>query len=856
MKSGLLIIVILLGYIIHGICQKSNDVFVDNEGVMRWPDGKEVYGFGVNYTVPFAHAYRSANRLGVDPKKAIDDDVYHFARLGFDAYRVHVWDTEISDSVGNLLENEHLELFDYMLNEMKKRGLKFILTPIAFWGNGWPEPNEKTPGFSHKFGKEACLTNEDAIKAQENYLYQFLNHVNQYTGLAYKDDPDIVAVEISNEPHHREAAPKVTDYISRLVRSMRNTGCAKPIFYNVSHSVHLAEAYFNAHIQGGTFQWYPTGLGFQKELRGNMLPNVDNYAIPFDDMIKKSKGAKIVYEFDAADVGRSYIYPAMARSFRSAGIQWATHFSYDPTFMAYANTEYNTHFMNLAYAPQKALSLKIASEVFHQIPMGKYFGTYPENTTFDDFHVSYEHDLAEMVTQEKFFYTNHTSTAPKSMDKLNEIAGFGNSSVVRYGGAGAYFLDRLDKGIWRLEVMPDAIWIDNLFGRNSLDNTRAVIKYRSWLMKINLPDLGNNFAIEPLNEGNRVYPEVKGTEFTISPGTYLVRREGVHSEFTGDNKWKNIKLNEFIAPETTVERTVVAHTPIQEIETGNAYTLTATVVASAETVGVAAWVISRYRGKRYEMKEKSAYEYSVTIPADDVEEGFLRYYILLDDGKEVTTYPGEIAKQPSDWDFPVPEPYQVKVLSSSSRIFLFDALTDYKYINSPWTRGLKLEPLAEPGKAAYHMNPEKLFVQDLENTKTGVINDFSMRFFFGDKLIGRKNSLKSKKCLVVSGNALNGKNCSIQVALVDNQGQAYGAVMEFSTSSAEYKVMLSDLKPVKLVTLPRPYPSFLPYYFEREQAETFDIGKIEALQLSIGPGISKEDLESRHGIAIENIWLD
>lgn len=132
-------------------------------------------------------------------------DVYHFARRGFDAYRVHVWDTEISDSVGNLLQNEHLDLFDYMLAKMKARGINSILTPIAYWGNGFPEPNEHTPGFSRKYGKDACLTNEDAIKAQENYLYQFLNHVNPYTGLAYKDDPSIIAFEISNEPHHREA---------------------------------------------------------------------------------------------------------------------------------------------------------------------------------------------------------------------------------------------------------------------------------------------------------------------------------------------------------------------------------------------------------------------------------------------------------------------------------------------------------------------------------------------------------------------------------------------------------------------------------------------------------------------------
>ena len=43
-------------------------------------------------------------RLGVDPKEAIEQDVYHFARLGFNAYRIHIWDVEISDRKGNLIE--------------------------------------------------------------------------------------------------------------------------------------------------------------------------------------------------------------------------------------------------------------------------------------------------------------------------------------------------------------------------------------------------------------------------------------------------------------------------------------------------------------------------------------------------------------------------------------------------------------------------------------------------------------------------------------------------------------------------------------------------------------------------------
>src|SRR5580698_5971050 len=115
-------------------------VYVDKLGVLRWTkDHKEAAFFGVNYTVPFAYSYRAHRALGVDPEEAIRQDVYHLARLGLDAFRVHVWDTEISDSTGNLLENEHLRLFDFLLAELKQRNIRIILTPIAFWGNGYPE---------------------------------------------------------------------------------------------------------------------------------------------------------------------------------------------------------------------------------------------------------------------------------------------------------------------------------------------------------------------------------------------------------------------------------------------------------------------------------------------------------------------------------------------------------------------------------------------------------------------------------------------------------------------------------------------------------------------------------------------
>jgi beta-glucosidase/6-phospho-beta-glucosidase/beta-galactosidase len=138
----------------------KNEVYIDQQGRMRWQkDHSEVYLFGVNYTVPFAYGYRSVKALNKDLEKEIDEDVYHLARMGADAFRVHIWDTEISDTSGNLLENEHLKLFDYLVYKLKQRNIKLIITPIAFWGNGYPQRDEKTAGFSSKYNKGQATVN-------------------------------------------------------------------------------------------------------------------------------------------------------------------------------------------------------------------------------------------------------------------------------------------------------------------------------------------------------------------------------------------------------------------------------------------------------------------------------------------------------------------------------------------------------------------------------------------------------------------------------------------------------------------------------------------------------------------------
>jgi len=834
-------------------------VFVNEKGVMRYEKtNEEVKGFGVNYSVPFAHAYRAAKRLNLDIKKAIDDDVYHFTRLGFDLYRLHVWDTEISDTLGNLINNEHLDTFDYLLKKLKDHDINYVITPIAFWGNGWPEPDSDSPGFSHKYAKEEALYNEAAIKAQENYLYQFINHINPYTGVAYKNEPNIIAFEISNEPHHKGDPKKVTNFIKGMVKSMRKTGTKKPIFYNISHGVHFIDAYFEAGINGGTFQWYPTGLGYGQELQGNMLPNVNDYNIPFEKQIKKHQGAKLVYEFDAADIGKSYIYPAMARSFRTAGIQIGTHFAYDPTYMAYANTEYNTHYMNLIYTPQKALSLKIAGEVFHEIPMYKSFGKYPANKTFDNFKVDYENDIAIYNSDEKFFYTNTTHLAPKNEKTLKEIAGSENSSIIKYNGSGAYFLDKINSGIWRLEVLPDAVWVNNPFGKNSPKKTVGIVKWKEHTMTIDLNDLGINFRIEAINEGNNYLPVSVKNTFKIKPGTYIISEKEAKKSWLKTDAFKTNKLNDFVSPKTTVNKTWFKHDAISEVTENREIELSAQIVSDKEIKEV---TVLGYNSSNEYFNSKMILNgnetFAAKIPADKVKRGFVNYNIVVktEDNKEVT-YPSGKEGNLYDWDFYAREPYKIRVVPGTNPIYLFDANTDVDLLISTWRPSFKLVPTNKKDEAEYQMNLDKLFYPDSENLNATPIYDYSFKHFIGKPLKEREFDLKSKTALIFYGRALNNKSVKLQIALVMKDGASFGNMIEIGTEMKAYSLSLSALNPVKTVTLPRPYPSFLPYYFEHHNTSEFDITKIESVQFSIGPTLTKKEQQEQHGIGFIKLWLD
>src|SRR6185503_19202430 len=118
---------------------------------------------------------------------------------------------------------------------------------------------------------------------------------------------------------------------------------------------------------------------------------------------------------------------------------------------------------------------------------------------------------------QQFYYSNTTNTKPLNNKTLAHIAGVGSSPVVAYNGSGAYFLDKVEEGAWRLEVMPDAIHIRDPFERASPRKEVTRIQWQKNRMQIMLDELGSGFDLKAINDGNTYNTTSAGTSFLVQP---------------------------------------------------------------------------------------------------------------------------------------------------------------------------------------------------------------------------------------------------------------------------------------------------------------------------------------------------
>lgn len=480
---------------------------------MRWSDDRgEVAVLGVNYYAPFALEYERLRKLGRDVKATISGDVAHFRRMGLTAVRLHCFDREMSTHVGGFVDNDYVDALDWLISECASNGIYSVLTPIAGWGG------YGTNGFSCSHDIREITSDLGLRKAAVRFEREFAEHVNRYTGRRYADDPCVLCFELINEPEYPPGSTgeQIAEFANALLDGIRRSGTKKPVFYSATWNRRY-DCMPKLRTDGVSGVYYPTGLRAGHTLPFLQLSRVKKSSLACDSGL--SGKAKMIYEFDAADTPGAYMYPAMARLFRSEGVQSATQFQYDPTPLAGNNASFRTHYLNLVYTPAKAMSLALAAEVFRRLPRGVPFSSARNEMTFPPFRINADANLSEMLTEADFIYTATTQTKIHEPEKLRRVWGCGSSQVAGSTGTGCYFLDRAADGVWRLQLYPSVMPCADPHEGGAWKKT--VVLPDSPELTVRLPDLGVAFSVWRMKDGSSAGAAREG-RIVIAPGDYVL----------------------------------------------------------------------------------------------------------------------------------------------------------------------------------------------------------------------------------------------------------------------------------------------------------------------------------------------
>ena len=844
-------------------------VVLDPDGVVRWRDsGEEVRLFGANYCLMSGSDFRMAGLVGGDRKAMIDEDLAHFARMGWTALRLCSWgDWENSDRDGNLIANEHLDLLDYLIARARARGIYLLLTPIHTYDPAFADQMGKPTtnvGFSRYFPRDRMGTDPAAIAAQVNYIRQLLQHLNPYTGVALKDEAAVLFVEPINEPvHHPEDPAAAVRYIDSLVAAVRGTGCTKLTFFNVTQDIRIAGAIHDSKVDGVSFGWYPSGLVAGHTLQGNFLPAVDAYP----EMLRSELRGRprIVYEFDQADLLTATLYPAMVRTFRSVGAQLATMFAYDMLQTAQYNLGWQTHFLNLVHTPRKAVSAAIAAEAMRRLPAYQSYGAYPENTSFGDFRVSYDGDLSELNAPDAFMSAGPSATRPRDPAALRQIIGFGSSALVQYEGTGAYFLDKVRGGLWRLELYPDQVMVRDPFEQPRPDKTVSRLLYRIWPMTVRLPDLGERFFAIPIRVPGEPSPQTEPANearFLVQPGVWLLSHDGQVDRASLPPRIARVGFDEYhVNPRVSNPDQILSLTP-SEFVAGEPASVRVTVANDVLPDAVRLWMRpagSRRFGEAVPMRRATGNEYTAELPAAGLGPGLYEYVVSAATGARTITFPGGSAQEPGQWPFQAEAPWSFRVTPAGTPLRLFDPKKDFKRLG--------FVRVSEKVRSDFfRIGPgDRADESALELRMPGLGADTPPRYaaeiYVGDLMGARSADVARARAVEIRLRALRGTRRTVELDLIERDGTAWSTTVAAPPDWSSVEIPWSDLRVTRSILIPSPYPQQWDYWRASPRSrggagDRINVAALERLQFVVFPGSVGERVDDAPGVALQAVYLD
>jgi hypothetical protein len=554
------------------------------------------------------------------------------------------------------------------------------------------------------------------------------------------------------------------------------------------------------------------------------------------------------------------MYPAMARSFRAVGTQFAAMFAYDMLATASRNLGWQTHYLNLVYTPRKAMSAIIAAAAMHRLPRMQSYGLYPRNTRFGDFHVSADENLGELVARDALLYAGSTHATPPDPAALRRIAGYGSSSTVTYEGDGIYFLDKVRPGLWRLEVYPDAEPVRDPFELPNADKivTRAIA--RSWPMTVALPDLGPTFTVQSLTAGNHPSERATAGRFSVSPGVYVLSSAGPVKPSDLPSRMGELGFAEYHAPPRDSLPPSIQPLIAPSYLAGRDAELRARIVDATPPDSATLFIRPAAGGfyRAFKMRAARGYEYAATVSATALEEGPHEVVIALFRGRSTTTFPAGVNSTPRDWDYDGRSSWPLEVVNPETPLRLFSPGSDaerlaFTRIGDAGRRGLfRVHFSSVTGLPVFHL---ELPV----DARGWSPDDYTASLVIKDRVAARRANIADANALQVRLRGL-GPRQRLHITLMEDDGTSWSGAVTVDSGWSEQSLPLSSFVPGRGVLLPEGFPGEWNYWVGPAEgrggnADRLRLDRVERLQLSLRREEGLTVSPGSYGVEVESIVL-
>lgn len=183
-----------LSFLVDAPAGKHGRTIVNKDGKFAFETKPETpvrfYGTNLCFT---------ANYLDKETCERLAD---RLAACGYNSVRFHHFDGQLADKKGpgtTSLDPAELDKFDYLFHCLKQRGLYITIDLFISRRAKAGEIPEVNRNIEQTEYKALTLLLDSARKNWEDFSRSLLEHVNPYTGMAWKDDPALATISLVNE---------------------------------------------------------------------------------------------------------------------------------------------------------------------------------------------------------------------------------------------------------------------------------------------------------------------------------------------------------------------------------------------------------------------------------------------------------------------------------------------------------------------------------------------------------------------------------------------------------------------------------------------------------------------------------